>query len=645
MKPIWIIGLIFLTGCMKPKESLEYLPFGDVRPKGWILDQMNHDLNGFTGHLDELAPDLIQKDDIYGANRLTRRDKNKDVGNIKEGADWEVQYLWWNSETQSNWRDGQIRQAILTNNEEQLGKVREYLDHILATQDSNGYLGIYDRNLRYKFNDENGELWAKATLLRGMLAAYEAGTGTRDVLLKSIERAVQDVMKNYPIETSNPFGAKKSFAGICHGLVFTDVLDRLHQITGNEEYLKFAVFLYRNYSLNKLMEEDICLDNILNPKYKLKGHGVHTYEHLRTLTVAAWVDQDPQLMKALKIYLKRIDSITTPSGGPVGDEWVGGRKADATATGYEYCSIHELLDSYTLLLQKSGQAGFAEKAENLCFNAAQGARHPEESSIAYLKTDNSYYMTGPCNDTVPAPRQTRYKYSPVHQDVAVCCVPNAGRIAPYFVRSMWMRDQEGLVATMYGPSVVETMRLGGLETGRGGGGRISIVEETEYPFDYKIKFLITMEKPERFTIRFRIPEWAEGYTIDQESRERKGFIVVKKEWKSGDEVILEFKPALRVKQDLNKEYYFTYGPLVLAHPIEGEEIPVKEYPLPGFRDLHVKALNKTVYRMADQPDLRLVDSATLTFEGTFLNPETLKPETLKLLPIGKTVLRQTTFKK
>jgi DUF1680 family protein len=171
------------------------------------------------------------------------------------------------------------------------------------------------------------------------------------------------------------------------------------------------------------------------------------------------------------------------------------------------------------------------------------------------------------------------------------------------------------------------------------------VEETEYPFDYKIKFLISMEKPDRFALKFRIPEWAEGFTIYQEYRESKGYIVVKKEWKNGDEVILEFKPSLRVRQDLNKEYYFTYGPLVLAHPINGEEIPVKEFPLPGFRDLHVKAKKNTVYRMADQPDIRLADPATLTFEGTFLNPETLKPETLKLLPIGRTVLRQTTFKK
>lgn len=51
-------------------------------------------------------------------------------------------------------------------------------------------------------------------------------------------------------------------------------------------------------------------------------------------------------------------------------------------TGYEYCSIHELLDCYTHLLQKTGSAGWGDRAEWLLFNAGQGARHPEHHAIA-----------------------------------------------------------------------------------------------------------------------------------------------------------------------------------------------------------------------------------------------------------------------
>lgn len=636
MKWFSLISALILTGCMNNQEKLDYLMFGEVKPGGWIREQMDHDLAGFTGHLDELVPDLIVKDDIYGRNRLTKRDKKKDVGNIREGeAAWEVQYLWWNSETQSNWRDGYIRQAILTDNTEHLQKVSEYVTSILSTQDSDGYLGIYNKNLRYHFTGENGELWAKATLLRGLLACCESGTGDRNTILEAIERAVRDVMVNYPAGKSDPFRVDQPSGGICHGLVFTDVLDRLHQLTGKQDYLDYAAFLYKNYSQNKLSEEDICLPNILNPKYKLKGHGVHTYEHLRSLTTALYATRDPELRRALGIYLGRIDSVTTPSGGPVGDEWISGRKADATTTGYEYCSIHELLDSYALLMQKTGKPLFGDKIERLFFNAAQGARHPEESSVAYLKSDNSYAMAGPLNDTVPVKTQTRFKYSPVHQDVAVCCIPNAGRIAPYYVRSMWMRDHEGLVATLYGPSTLRTEVHGQ---------PVTIVEETTYPYNYSIRFKLILSSPSKFTIKFRKPSWTQGFTVNEEYREKNNFILIRKTWKNGDEIILQWIPGLTVNQDLKKEYYYTYGPLVLAHPVEGTTLTTKEFPLPGFRDLHVKPVDLTEYRYNPAGKIRVVDSQRLVFEAVMFNSKTMATEAIGLVPMGRTVLRQVTFK-
>ena len=89
------------------------------------------------------------------------------------------------------------------------------------------------------------------------------------------------------------------------------------------------------------------LENILNPNYKLKSHGVHTYEHLRPLIVANYAAQNMELQKALAIYCNRIENTTTLTGGAIGDEWIGERSADATNTGYEYCSLQELLNSYS----------------------------------------------------------------------------------------------------------------------------------------------------------------------------------------------------------------------------------------------------------------------------------------------------------
>jgi len=443
---------------------------------------MQKDLNGFVGNLDQLVPDLIN-DPIYGTGRLQKHSKTKDLGNLKEGdAEGSDQYMWWNSETQSNWWDGYIRNAILLDDKAGIEKAKKYVYSILATQDADGYLGIYDPELRYKFNSENGELWSKATLYRGLLAYYEYSKDQK--VWNSLVKAVNNVMQNYPLNASSPFSSGEKFnGGVSHGLTFTDVLDKMYQITGDKKYVDYALFLYLDFSKTYQSEKDVQLANILNPNYKLQSHGVHTFEHLRPLIVANYATENPELKKALAIYIQRIENATTQTGGAIGDEWIAERNANATHTGYEYCSLHELLDSYTVLLQKEGQTKTADEIETIFYNAAQGSRDPKHSCIAYLKTDNSYEMLGTKNGEIePDRKQTRYKYSPAHQDVAVCCNPNAGRITPYFIEKLWMKEGNNtLVATLLSPNKVETTI---------DNNPIRIEEITEYPF--KNKFIFKM---------------------------------------------------------------------------------------------------------------------------------------------------------
>jgi DUF1680 family protein len=350
-----------------------------------------------------------------------------------------------------------IRSALLLDHPGYLPKSRDIVEQLLATQDADGYLGIYAPDLRFNFNSENGELWAQATLCRGLLGYYEATGEVR--VLEAVRRAVEVTMRAYAPGKARPFTVHNDYAGVCHGLMFTDVLDRLYQLTGQEHYLEYALWLYREYSENDLSAEDVRISHLTDPAYRFKAHGVHTYEHLRALLTAVYAAQDDMLDQALKGYLAKLELCLAPSGAPIGDENIGGRRVDASETGYEYCSIHELLDSYSHLLQKSGDPRWADRAEWLLFNAAQGARHPHESAIAYLKTDNSFSMTGLLHPGDPLDQknpQTRYKYSPAHQDVAVCCVPNAGRIGPYYVKAMWMRSADGLAACLYGACELQT---------------------------------------------------------------------------------------------------------------------------------------------------------------------------------------------
>ncbi|MFY8005396.1 MAG: beta-L-arabinofuranosidase domain-containing protein, partial [Chitinophagaceae bacterium] len=426
MKVKLFITVYFTVFSLQAQDSmfqpaLYPLQLGTIKPKGWIRQQMQHDVKGFVGKLPALVSSLFEED-IYGTEQLQKHSKVKDLGNIKDGnAEGDDQYKWWNSETQSNWWDGYIRQVYAINDSLGKQKVKQYVASMLQKQDSSGYLGIYQPDLRYQFNGENGELWAKTTLYRALLAYYSLEKDSE--VLKAVIKAVDNVMKYYPINASSPFSSGNQFnGGVSHGLTFTDVLYQLYLITQNEQYLRYAYFLYSDFSSTYQSEKDVQLASIFNANYRLQSHGVHCFEHIRPLALTALYSKNDSLSKALSIYLNRIQQVTTVTGGAIGDEWIAGRNAHETNTGYEYCSLQELMDSYALLYQLTGNTIYADKMELIFFNAAQGARHPKKSAIAYLKTDNSFKMTGTKNGEAEHDnkQQTRYKYSAAHQDVAVC---------------------------------------------------------------------------------------------------------------------------------------------------------------------------------------------------------------------------------
>ena len=632
-----IVSLFITPFIMKAQDKMvlekyQRLPFGSIKPLGWLKVQMQKDMAGFVGNLDQLVPDLLN-DPIYSSGRLHKQSKAKDLGNLKSGdAGGDDQYKWWNSETQSNWWDGYIRNAFLLDDHQAIEKVKIYINRILATQDEDGYLGIYDKELRYKFTGENGELWSKTTLYRGVLAYYEY---THDEnVWNALVKAVDNVMQNYPLNRSQPFFAGKDFSGgVAHGLTFTDVLDRMHQLTGDRKYSDYAAFLYLNFSENYSSEKDAQLHNILDTTFKLQSHGAHTYEHLRPLIVAAYATGRPELKKALHIYLDRIKRCTTSTGGAIGDEWIGKRQADATHTGYEYCSLHELMDSYAALFQKSGDIKAAEKIETIFYNAAQGSRNPDHSCIAYLKTDNSYEMTGTRNgEAEPDRNQTRYKYSPVHQDVAACCAPNAGRISPYFLQCCWLKEGENtLLAAVLGPNILETTIQNV---------PVKIEEITEYPYQNLFIFKIKTTKAVSFQLKIRKPEWAISIKTKENYRLEDGYLVFDREFSKNGQIELEFKAEVQVKEDLNHEKYFSYGALIYAKPIKAIEHPGKVY-APGFIDLTYSPIDSSRYGFIANTRASFKDGKISTH---LKNKTTQKPEKLELIPLGKTILRQVSFR-
>ncbi len=119
----------------------------------------------------------------------------------------------------------------------------------------------------------------------------------------------------------------------------------------------------------------------------------------------------------------------------------------------------------------------------------------------------------------------------------------------------------GLLAAVYGPCKV-TAKVGAE------GAHVAVTEQTEYPFDGKIRLTIQAERPVEFPLHLRIPGWAQDATIrvaGQQQPSRAGTIaVVTRRWQPGDVVELDFPMPLKIEERFNKAVAVRRGPLYFA---------------------------------------------------------------------------------
>ncbi len=637
----------------KIEPNFELLGTGDIKPQGWILDIMRQDLeDGFVGALDELAPDIILQDDLFNTTRRVSKKDIPDVGDqVLTGAPWEISMQWWSGETKGVWWDGYIRHAYLTNSKKDIERSRKIIEYMLTTQDDDGYIGIYAPSMRYQHTGSNGELWAQTVVFRTMLAYYEF-TGERKVL-DAVERAMDVTMKHYGPEGRSPFNLPEpTYGGVTHGLMMTDVCERLYSITGDQAYQDYAVYLYQEFSrygLNRSMS-DMRYEHLTYRDSLFVSHSAHTYEHLRTLINAYHETSYPELASVLDNALHKLSFTMLPSGAGFGNEWLNAEVAKPDSTGAEMCGMMELRDFFMSAVQKTGQVHFADQAEKMTFNAMLGARNEDGTAITYCKTDNCYILDRKAPQHGFEEYDPRYKYSPTHADAAVCCNPSYSRNFPYFVRQMWMKANDGLAAVLYGPNKLETTY---------DDVRIEITSDTSYPLADNINLTVNPDQEVIMSLYFRKPGFVEEMHIESSDAtfsEVDGYYKITKLWKRGDEVRISFVNKVEAIPSNNNSIYFQRGPLVFAHIIPHETEVVKSYPIESFADYyclpqsedsHAIAVRKGkasygfTFTNGDKADHWYDNDIRLT--GTAINTERGEEIEIEMVPMGQSVLRRVTI--
>ena len=622
------------------EPAFRLLRFGEVMPSGWIREQTIRDLKeGFAGHLPEIAP-FTCASDIYGANRNTPERYQNAGGGSWGGAEG----MWWKGETEGNWRSGFTMLSLLSGDPVLKATADAKVAALLATQDPDGYLGIYGPTLRFPAgNIDNGELWTQTCIFRGLLAYYEA-TGRKDVL-EAVERAVRLTMSHYQPGHTDPYGPDTQN----HNLMFVDVVERLYDLTGDASYRDFGIYLYKDYS--KEAKTDIALATLLADDHPFIGHGATTYEGLRVPIWAGFASGDPVLVAAGEAALAKSWVHVSPTGGPVSDEFIENKVSDPEKTGYEGCGEKEWMTSLLSAAQKTGRASLAERAETTYYNSVQGSRTSDGKGVDYVSTDNVFRIDGAI--------MNRCVFSPAHEDVANCCAPNFTQIGPIFIRNMWMRAPDGLAAVLYGPCEVHTAVTGV---------PVSLAEETSYPFSEQVRVHIDADTPVAFSIHLRVPSWATGIDAKCPGAElhRVGdWLLVSKTWSKGDTITLSLGCSVEPVPAHNGEFYVRRGPLFYAVGIPAIMKAIKDYPVAGFHDYLAFPVTwgkaryalpasgggipeVASFKLAPNPkaDAKFPwDSPPYQLEVTLLSLDSMKKESLALVPMGASAatLRRMTF--
>lgn len=556
------------------RPAFRTLPLGAVLPRGWMLAQMRRDLaDGFAGRLDRLTPHAAR--DLF-------RDR---IPSSTEPR------AWWDAETRGNWLWGYVMMAHLAGAAEHQARAADLMTGLLATQDADGYIGIYAPDRRYRHADgENGELWAQSRALLALLAWHEATgePGTLEAVRRCVDLTLRSYTAERPCFRRGERVSRDALTGLTHGLCWLDALEWLHERTGSAAYAEAGVRLYEEFSAmpRPFPNDDLALPSLAEAKRDFAGHAVHTAEHLRALLWADSVAPARVGADAVETALARLARHMLPSGALVGDEAIHG--LPLPESGYEFCTTAELAFSLASAVQKLGRAGLGDRLETLAFNAAQGARLPDGRAVAYLSADTRLFASAARPDSYSAGAPSgRYKYSPTHDDVACCCNPNAVRFLPQLVSRMWMRlaAEDGVAAALYGPCELVT-KIGGVA--------VRIVEETGYPFSDTIELTVAPQRRAEFTLALRRPAWPGTMDVavaGAEPVEADGWWRIRKAWAPGDRVRVTFAWAVRGEPYGNGEVAVLRGPLQYVLPLEHRLEVVRRYEVAGMCDWDVMPLD------------------------------------------------------
>jgi hypothetical protein len=502
------------------------LPIGNVRPKGWLLSQLQLMRDGFTGRLPELSK-FLQEDSGW----LTLK-----------GRGWEEMPYWLKGFGDLGYilEDGRIRKES-----------KKWIDAILAGQDQDGYFGPPE-------NKTHHDLWPNMVVLFILQSLYEATGDPRVILFMTDYFRYQ---YGLPDEHLLPGSWQKLRGGDNLESVYW-----LYNRTGDEFLLDLGERIFRRTS--DWSSPILTSERDKNWKVSSFYHGVNISMGLRQPGVYYQQSKDKKYIGAVeKNYKMVMDEYGQQPGGMFNaDENIRPGYVDPRYAA-ETCSMVESMYSDESLLKITGAARYAERAEDIAFNSLPASMTADLKALHYLTAPNLIS----CDSSGQHDYEnsgTLVSYDPWRYR---CCQHNVAFGWPYYSEHLWMATLDnGLAAVLYSASEVTAEVAEGTQ--------IRISEDTDYPFGGLIDLTLWTERPVAFPLYLRIPAWCEDARISINGSEVEAqfqpdrYAVIKRKWKNADRIRLELPMKIEVKawEKIGGAVSIKRGPLWYSLKIEEE---------------------------------------------------------------------------
>jgi DUF1680 family protein len=405
--------------------------------------------------------------------------------------------------------DSLVRFAAYADDETVLALKKRVVRETIATQEEDGYIGIFVPERRM------WELWdihEMGYLVLGLTADYAYFGEGRS--LEAARKLADYIIRRWADPERQTNGWVSTYVGTT-GL--EEAMLALYGQSGEARYLEFCV------EHRKLAAWDTPL--IQGRWGNLEGHAYYHLCHCLAQLRLHQIRPEARLLgqsRETLDFLLRGDGLLAPGLCGYQECWHSNQQGFYKLG--ETCATAYLIRWLDALLQIEGGTLCGDIMERAIYNGLFAAQSPDGRRLRYY-----------------APLEGKREY---FERDTYCCPCNFRRIIAELPGMVYYRRGDGLVVNLYTASSV---RLD-----LGGGVSLGVRQESDYPNSGVVLMSVEPSKPRHFAIHLRVPRWCERarVTVNDGEVETVGaggrFCTVARRWQAGDRIRLDMPMSWRL---------------------------------------------------------------------------------------------------